>query len=250
MTPPVVITDLVKDYGDLRALDRVSLTIHAGEKVVLVGPNGSGKTTLIRIASGLLEPSEGEVLVCGDPAGSLTARAAVSYIPDAPVLYDDLSVREHLEYVARLHGVAEWEPRAHELLGVLGLRARADDLPSTFSRGLRQKTAIAVAFVRPFDVLLVDEPFVGIDVAGRDALRTLLDTAAGEGAAVIVATHQLDYAASAGRCLGFRDGRVESDGPYSGRVAAELVDEPDAPETPGPDPAGPDPGRTPAGPPA
>lgn len=229
MTVHVEVDDLTKDYGDLRALDGISLQIHGGEKVVLVGPNGSGKTTLLRIAAGLLEASDGEVLVCGSPAGSLDARAAVSYISDAPVLYDDLSVLEHLEYVARLHGATRWEDRAGELLGVLGLQARAHDLPSTFSRGLRQKAAIAVAFVRPFDVLLVDEPFVGIDAPGRLALRTLLDEAVAGGAAVVVATHQLDYAAKAGRCISFRDGRVASDGPYKGQAGAELVELADEP---------------------
>lgn len=189
-----------------------------------MGPNGSGKTTMIRIAAGLLEPTAGEVLVCGSPAGSIDARAAASYISDSPVLYDDLSVVEHLEYVARLHGVVAWEERAAELLGVLGLQARADGLPSTFSRGLRQKAAIAVAFVRPFDVLVVDEPFVGIDTPGRLALRSLLDTAVAGGAAVVVATHQLDYAAKAGRCIAFFDGRVASDGPFTGQVGAELAE--------------------------
>lgn len=153
------------------------------------------------------------MLVCGSPAGSMRARATVSCISDAPVLYDDLSVLEHLEYVARLHGVADWQGRGEDLLGLLGLEARADDLPSGFSRGLRQKTAIAVAFVRPFDVLLVDEPFVGIDTSGRGALTEPLRAAAAAGAAVVVATHQLDYAARAGRCIELRDGQVVHDGP-------------------------------------
>ena len=225
MTAALAIRELTKDYGDLRALDRVSLSIEAGELVALIGPNGSGKTTLIRLAAGLLDPTSGEVLVAGGPPGSITARAALSYIPDTPVLYDDLSVLEHLEYVARLHGVSAWQHRAEELLEVLGLHARQDDLPATFSRGLRQKTAIAVALVRPYAVLLVDEPFVGIDDAGRRALRKLLAEAAEAGAATVVATHQLDYAASVARCIAFRDGQVVHDGRPSVVLGAGNPDE-------------------------
>lgn len=212
MTAVLELRQLTKDYGDLRALDEATLEVDAGELVVVVGPNGSGKTTTIRIVAGLLEPTAGDALIAGHPCGSLAARAAVSYIPDTPVLYDDLSVLEHLEYVARLHGVTDWQDRAETLLDLLGLTDRADDLPSTFSRGLRQKTSIAVAFVRPYDLLLVDEPFVGIDAAGRQALEQLLDEAAAGGAAVVVATHQLEYAQAAGRCITFRDGRIVHDG--------------------------------------
>ena len=224
MRSALELRELTKDYADLRALDQVSLSIDSGELVALVGPNGSGKTTLVRLAAGLLEPTSGEVLVAGHLSGSTSARAAVSYIPDTPVLYDDLSVLEHLEYIARLHGVTAWQARADELLEMLGLSDRGDDLPATFSRGLRQKTAIAVAFVRPCTVLLVDEPFVGLDVAGRQALRELLGSAAGAGTAVVVATHQLEYAASAPRCISFRDGRLIHDGTPSIVLAAELAD--------------------------
>ena len=138
-----------------------------GEAVALIGHNGSGKTTFLRIAAGLLEPSDGTVLIDGHPAGSLPARAAMAYLSDSPTFYEDLSVWEHLEYVARLHGHDDWEQDAADLLDHLGLYDRADDLPTSFSRGLRQKASIAMGFIRPFDVLLVDEPFVGLDASGQ-----------------------------------------------------------------------------------
>ena len=222
MTSLVAVEKLTKDYGDLLALDGVSIDIGAGERVVLVGPNGSGKSTLLRVVAGLLEPSDGTVSVADSQPGSIEARAAVAYVPDEPVLYDDLSVMEHLEYVARLHGAADWEDRARELLDALGLGARGDDLPSRFSRGLRQKTAIAMAFVRPFEVLLVDEPFVGLDAAGRVVLPELMDSAARDGASVVVATHELEYASRAPRCIVLRDGRVVSDGAASKESLAAL----------------------------
>ena len=214
---------VTKSYGDLQALAPLKLKLKSGELEVLVGHNGSGKSTFLGLASGLLEPSAGSIKVVGHDAGSFEARAATSYLADNPVLYDDLSVMEHLEYVARLHGVEDWVDRAHGLLHHLGLSHRADDLPSRFSRGLRQKTAIAVALIRPFSVLLVDEPFVGLDPQGRDAMVSLLREAHESGAAVIVATHQLDFVQRAERCLALRDGELVFDGPANGADVDSLV---------------------------
>ncbi len=204
---------LAKSYGDLIALEPLDLSVPEGQRLVLVGHNGSGKTTLLRMAAGLLEPTSGEVSVIGARAGSIEARAAVSYLPDNPVLYDDLSVLEHIEYVCRLHEAEDWQSRAVGLLDALALTARADDLPSRFSRGLRQKTAILLGLIRPFSLLLIDEPFVGLDPPGRAALVELLDDATDSGATVIVATHQLDFVARAERCIALRDGAVIFDGP-------------------------------------
>ncbi|MGH9122041.1 MAG: ABC transporter ATP-binding protein [Acidimicrobiales bacterium] len=208
---------LGKKYGDLVALEPLDLEIPLGQKVVVIGHNGSGKTTLLRMAAGLLEPSEGSVSILGAPAGSLKARGALSYLPDNPVLYDDLSLLEHVEYTCRLHEATGWEERAVAMLTDLGLAHRADDLPSRFSRGLRQKTAIALALIRPFAVLLVDEPFVGLDPSGRDAFVELIDDSSEAGATVVVATHQLEYVATADRCIALRDGALVYDGP-PGRV--------------------------------
>ena len=214
---------LTKTYGDLPALAPVTLTVRPNEAVVLIGHNGSGKTTFLRMASGLLEPSGGIIQVGGHDAGSLGARAAVSYISDNPTFYEDLSVWEHLEYVARLHGRDDWEQDAADLLGQLGIYERADDLPVTFSRGLRQKTAIALGLIRPFDLLLVDEPFVGLDAAGKAALLELLDEVHGNGAALMVATHELEFVQRVSRCLALRDGELAYDGGTTGIDVLALV---------------------------
>jgi ABC-2 type transport system ATP-binding protein len=214
---------LTKTYGDVVALAPIDVDIDDGDRVSLVGHNGSGKTTFIRLMAGLLDASDGEVAIAGHAAGSHGARAALSYLADQPVFYDDLSVREHLEYVARLHGVDDWAPRADELLAAVGLTARADDLPVTFSRGLRQKAAICLAFVRPFDVLVVDEPFVGLDPAGRDALLALFDQAHAAGATLVVATHELSTVARSRRVIALRDGEVAFDGPTTDADLAALV---------------------------
>lgn len=214
---------LTKAYGELVALDHINVQVSAGEQVALMGLNGSGKTTLLRISSGLLEPTSGKVVLAGQRAGTIEARRVVSYIPDAPVLYDDLSVTEHLEYIARLHETDDWESHAEDLLERLGLSRRANDLPSTFSRGLRQKVGIALAFVRPFEIMLVDEPFVGLDAPGREALLELLRTSAEDGAAIIVSTHQADYLRLATRCVGLRDGTVIYDGKPSAKAEALIL---------------------------
>ncbi len=216
---PLVAEDLTKEYDDLVALRSFDLTCRAGELVALVGHNGSGKSTFLRLAAGLLDPSAGEVRVAGVPAGSIGARAALSFVPDEPVLYDDLSVEEHVEYIGRLHGVDDWPERADELIERFDLGARSEDLPRRFSRGLRQKTALVLGFVRPFSVLLVDEPFVGLDPAGQRALTELLVETAREGACVVVATHQLDFLDRADRAVGLRDGHVE----FSGKVDLDKV---------------------------
>jgi ABC-type multidrug transport system ATPase subunit len=212
-----------KSYGDLVALEPLDLTVPEGQRLVLIGHNGSGKTTLLRIAAGLLDPSGGKVMINGSPAGSIDARAAVSYLPDNPVLYDDLSVLEHIEYVCRLHEAEDWQSRAVGLLEALQLTDRADDLPSRFSRGLRQKTAILLGLIRPFSLLLIDEPFVGLDPSGRAALLELLDEAGEAGATVVVATHQMDFVSTAHRCVALHDGAVIYDGPPGDVDATSLA---------------------------
>ena len=212
-----------RSYGDLVALAPLDLEVRDGERVALVGHNGSGKSTLLRLAAGLLELSAGRIDVLGVPAGTSDARGAVSYLPDDPVLYDDLSVREHLAYVAALHGIDADLDDFDELLDQLGLLERADDLPARFSRGLRQKAAIAVGLIRPYQLLLVDEPFVGLDAPGKAAMLELLDEAHESGAAVVVATHDPLYVERVDRCIALRDGELIHDGPATPAEVLRLV---------------------------
>jgi ABC-type multidrug transport system ATPase subunit len=225
LAPALETVELAKSYGTHAALEPLDLVIDAGELVMLVGPNGSGKTTLLRMAAGLLEPTSGTVAIDGFPSGSLEARAALSFLPDNPVLYDDLSLVEHLHYIGRLHGVPgdELDERGAALMERFNLSNRADDLPVTFSRGLRQKTSIAVGLIRPFSVLLVDEPFVGLDQPGKEALTELLVDAYEQGATVIVATHALEFAQVANRCIGLRDGELAYDGEATPGQVERLV---------------------------
>jgi ABC-type multidrug transport system ATPase subunit len=212
-----------KDYGDLIALKPCSLAVPAGQAVAVVGHNGSGKSTLLRIVAGLLDASEGEVTINGAPAGTSDARAATSFVPDEPVLYDDLSVREHLEYVSAVHGAPAASADIDDLVRELGLADRVDDLPARFSRGLRQKAGLAVGLIRPFSLLLVDEPFVGLDAPGREALLTLLDEASDAGATLVIATHEPSFVERVDRCVALRDGEVIHDGSATASDVLKFV---------------------------
>src|SRR5690606_1390648 len=156
-----------KFYGDVAALEETDLEVPFGQSVVLVGHNGSGKSTLLSMAAGVLEPTGGEVLVHGEHNGTLSARPGLALLPDHPVRYDDLGRRGHVEYIHRMGGGAGHGPLLDGRRERLGVDERREDLPSQSSGGLRQKSRTAVALCRPFSVLLVDEPFVGLDASGR-----------------------------------------------------------------------------------
>jgi ABC-2 type transport system ATP-binding protein len=216
---------LRKVYGDLVALDGLDLEVAAGECVALIGHNGSGKTTAVRLAAGQLQPTAGTVTVAGiDATGKADvpqARARLAFVPDTPVLYGDLTVGEHLELVALAHGLGD---RAAEpiavLLEELGLSGWREFLPGQLSRGLRQKAQLACALLRPFQVLLLDEPVVGLDPPSQRTLHKLLRGTVDRGAAVVVTTHQLAFADGlADRAVILEDGRVADAGPF-GRVMA------------------------------
>jgi ABC-type multidrug transport system ATPase subunit len=203
---------LGRRYDDFVALTNLAVEVTGGELIALVGPNGAGKTTFLTLAAGLLEPTSGEVQIGGAPAGSIAARRALSYIPDAPVFYEDVSLGEHLGYVAALHGTEGAEARIASLLERLGLAEWEDALPAQFSRGMRQKASIALALVRPFSLLLADEPLDGLDPPSRHVFFKLLAESRAAGAAVVVSTHRPDVIAAASRCLGIREGRLVYDG--------------------------------------
>ena len=223
-TEPILVADqATKAYADLVALAPLSMSVAPGQTVALVGHNGSGKSTFLRMAAGLLDLTGGSITIAGAPAGASEARSAVSFLPDDPVLYDDLSVREHLAYVAALHGVDASAEELDDLIARVELSHRADDLPARFSRGLRQKTSIALGLIRPFELLLVDEPFVGLDATGKEALLGIIDELHADGAAVMVATHDPSFVERADRCIALRDGEVVHDGPATAADVLRLV---------------------------
>ncbi|HXM56162.1 MAG TPA: ABC transporter ATP-binding protein [Candidatus Dormibacteraeota bacterium] len=224
MTPALVARALVKEYAGSRALGPLDLTVECGSLVALTGHNGAGKSTLLRLAAGLLDRTGGELTVCGERPGWPEARRLVSFVPDTPVLYEDLGVGELVEYVARLHDPGGWRPRVEQLLERLGLAERADQLPGQLSRGLRQRVALALGLARPSSLLLLDEPFGPLDAAGAEVVAALVVEHVAAGAAAIVSTHQLDLLGDATRTIALRDGVLAEDsaGPVAPVAAPEA----------------------------
>jgi ABC-2 type transport system ATP-binding protein len=181
----------------------------------MMGPNGSGKTTSAELICGLLEPSSGRVEICGysihqEPA-AITARRNLAYVPDTARLYDDLTISDHLRLVAAAHGVADEDlsTRSETLLERLDLTARATFFPRQLSRGMRQKAAIACALVRPFRVLVLDEPTVGLDAASLETLREVLLECRETQRAVLLMTHSDAFASAvATRVLRIEEGHL------------------------------------------
>lgn len=212
-----------KFYEKSQVLKSVSFDVKEGDITVLIGPNGSGKTTLIRSITGLVEFDEGDISILGAKAGSDDARSVTSVALDAPILYDDISTMEHLEFSARINGLVDWQERADHLLSVFGLSDRADDLPSSFSRGLRQKVALSMALIRPHRLLIIDEPFVGLDQKGKSALIEEIQYQGSAGVAVIVATHSEEFLSIANSMLGMADGEPVYRGKPSRDAYNKLV---------------------------
>jgi ABC-2 type transport system ATP-binding protein len=208
-------TNLTRRYGAVTALDALNLKVRAGECVAMMGPNGSGKTTAAELISGLLEPTAGRAEICGrsiheEPA-AVTARKNLAFIPDTARLYDDLTVSDHLRLVAAAHGVADkdLDTRSKTLLDRLGLSDRATFFPRQLSRGMRQKTAIACALIRPFRVLVLDEPIVGLDATSVEVLRKVLVDCREARRAVLLMTHSDTFASAvATRMLRIDEGRL------------------------------------------
>ncbi len=186
--------DLRRRFGDVVALDGVSLDVDEGSMVGFVGPNGAGKTTAMRIALGVLAADAGEVRWQGQVVDG-AARRRFGYIPEERGLYPKMRVLEQLVYLARLHGVgrAAARSRAQEILEILGVAPRSKDRVETLSLGNQQRVQLAAALVHQPDVLVLDEPFSGLDPVGTDVLIEVLDhERRTRGVPIVFSSHQLE----------------------------------------------------------
>lgn len=207
----IKITGLIKQYGLNPVLRGINLSVQAGEFVTLVGPNGAGKSTLMRIVATLLRPDQGEVEIGGWPLSShaYKVRRHIGLVSHHSLLYQDLTAAENLTFFARLYGLDNGEERVQQALKVVGLRARQRDPVSSFSRGMTQRLTIARATLHEPEVLLLDEPYTGLDQDAVALLDRLLLQEKERGRTVLMITHDLVHSLTVSdRILFLHNGRI------------------------------------------
>jgi ABC-2 type transport system ATP-binding protein len=215
-TPALQLRSLRKAFGR-PAVDGIDLNVRRGELYALLGPNGAGKTTTLRIVTGPLAPDSGQVEVLGIDLASNpgAAKQKMAYLPDDPLLYGKLKPTEYLEFVAGLWGIApeDAEPRARRLLDWLDLSKHAHELTEGFSRGMKQKLALAGALIHEPELLILDEPLTGLDAAAARQVKDLLVSHVAQGGTVILTTHILEVAERLAQRIGIiRQGRLIAEG--------------------------------------
>ena len=224
MESVIELRDLGRDYGDRPVLRNVSLDVDTGETLVVVGPNGAGKSTLMRILGTLLRPTSGEVDVLGAslPRQAYKARGRIGFVGHQPLLYNELTVRENLEFNARLYRLERRGRRINQLLEASGLVRRADELVRNLSAGMLQRASICRALLPDPELLLLDEPASHLDAAGAEVVASMIGPV--EGRTRVIVSHEVDAALLiADKVLALHaDGRVAYSGPAHGLAAAEV----------------------------
>lgn len=187
----ITVKKLVKRFGPVTVLRELDFNVDPGEFVALLGPNGAGKTTLLRILSSLVRPTSGSVKVASFylPSQGAFLRAKLGVVSHQPLLYGDLSARENLLFFSKLYSIRQ--ERIDEVLDLVGLLPRKDDLVRTFSRGMQQRLAIGRAILHNPTILLLDEPHTGLDQAAGEILDRILQEVALEGRTVVMTSHNL-----------------------------------------------------------
>ncbi len=222
--PALALRGLRRDYNERPVLREVTIELNRGETLTVLGPNGAGKSTLLRILATLLRPSAGAVSVLGAelPREAWRARGRIGYLGHSPLLYRELSIRENLEFNARLHGIERPGQRIAELLERAGLSRRATELVRNLSAGMAQRAAACRALLHEPELLLLDEPGSHLDLAGARIVEAMLGPSP-ERARVLV-THEVERAlVEADRVLALRaDGTVAHAGPAAGLSAGDA----------------------------
>jgi heme ABC exporter ATP-binding subunit CcmA len=227
--PPILAQGLRRDFAGVPVLAGVDLTVDAGDVVVLLGSNGAGKTTLLRVLATLLRPSGGRLTLFGEDASRRppAARRRLGYVGHESACYPDLTGRENLEFHADLHGVPEPARRIDELLGWAGLEDAARRPVRVYSRGMVQRLALARALLHGPELLLLDEPFSGLDPAAVGRLEAMLGELRRGGRAIVLSTHDLDRVAGiATRVAMLHRGRIAwaQEGPSDAVVLAAAYE--------------------------
>lgn len=213
----LTIDQLVGGYSQVPVLKNISFQVQPGELVGLIGLNGTGKSTTINHIIGLLQPFSGSIQVNGATLANdpLTYKKAIAYVPETPVLYEELTLREHLQLTVNAYQLAPtsaWQ-RAKELLKTFRLENKLDWFPVDFSKGMKQKVMICMAFMTEAKLLVIDEPFYGLDPLAVHDLLTIIDQKKAQGVAILMSTHVLDTAQRyCDRFVLLADGQVQAQG--------------------------------------
>lgn len=193
----LVVEELTKRYKTTLAVDNISFAVDNGEILGLLGPNGAGKTTILRSISGIIQPNAGRILIDGHDlsADEQAAKRNLAFVPETPNLFDMLTVIEHLRFIAMAYNTLDkFEERAAVLLEKFDLIDKKNELVLSLSKGMKQKLAVVCAFIHDAQVVLFDEPLVGIDPKGARELKDMMLSAKAAGCSVLVSTHMLDTA--------------------------------------------------------
>jgi heme exporter protein A len=224
-TPAIEVRKLTKAFGHQVALRGVDLAVAEGEFLTLFGPNGAGKTTLIRILASLTRPTAGTVHVRGQDLGKVATpvRRHLGLISHNPLLYGDLTPDENLRFFARMYDLDGAADRIDAVLEQVGLAARRRDPVRTFSRGMVQRLAIARAILHDPTIMLLDEPYTGLDLQAADMLREVLQELAASNRTVVLTTHNLEQGLEmCNRAAILNRGKIAWEGPRSGIDLADM----------------------------
>ncbi len=221
----ILVKKLVKRFGPMTVLRELDFAVAEGEFVALLGPNGAGKTTLLRILATLSRPTSGLVRIASYQLAQAgpELRAHLGVVSHQPLLYGDLTARENLIFYGKLYGIGQ--ERIQEVLELVGLGSRQDDLVRTYSRGMQQRLAIGRAILHNPQILLLDEPHTGLDQEAGEILDRVLQEVALEGRTVVMTSHDLVRAASlATRIDLLSRGKITASTPAQGLSSSDLVD--------------------------
>lgn len=194
--PLLRVVDLVKSFGNRRAVDSISFQVEAGQTLGLIGPNGAGKSTTVSMLCGLLRPDSGQVFIDGQilTAGNSVVKQKIGLVPQDLALFDELSARENLKLFGALYGIkgAALNARCDDVLTLVKLEDRAGDKPGTFSGGMKRRLNIAAAMLHDPQLLILDEPTVGVDPQSRNAIFDSLELIKSQGRALIYTSHYME----------------------------------------------------------
>lgn len=187
----IEVENLTKKYGSFVAVDQVNIQANPGEITVLLGPNGAGKSTTIKSITNLLK-FDGKITICGESNDSVEAKKSFGYIPEAPVLYDLLTINEHIDFIGSAYRVDNYKELADTYIKMFDLEDKRNKMAKELSKGMKQKLSMILALVTRPKALLIDEPMVGLDPASIEEVLTLLNHLKEQGIAILISTHIID----------------------------------------------------------